>query len=409
MSVSFRPHQIEGIGAMNMNDCGIICLPTGAGKTLIGIGDVMESFKDPTTIHTICVVSPKILLACQLCSEYLDHMDSNVRILHVHTGKTSHYNTTNPKNISDWVNIHKNHNKLIFSTYHSLRRIQESNIKVDTYLMDEAHNSVRRSFYEHVQTAKSRSKRCYFFTATPKISHTVSKPGMNNKEVYGEIIYSVPATKLAENGYILKPKVVTKEIDNHENPLDRDHEFIKKIISEDHVNKLMISVKSTPNMMSLFTETSFKQTLKDLDYSLLHITSKYGAYIDDKKVTRDKFFRVLNMWGKERDKKFVVMNHSILGEGINVNCLDAVCFMRSMDIVGLLQNTGRTLRLDPSDAEAIQNGKIIAGDFSSYLKPEGLVILPVFDKSTKLLSVQIQSIMNSVFEQGQIVYSEIKK
>lgn len=409
MSVSFRPHQIEGINAMANTNCGIICLPTGAGKTLIGIGDVMNSFKNGVEPQTICVVSPKILLACQLCSEYLEHIDASVKILHVHTGKTSHYNTTSPKNILEWMNIHKSSHKLIFSTYHSLRRINEANVFVNTYLMDEAHNSVRRSFYEHVEIAKSNSDRCYFFTATPKISHVYNKPGMNNKEVYGEIIYNVPATKLAEEGYILKPKVITKEVENHNNPLERDHEFIKKILTEDNVNKLLISVKSTNNMMSLFTETTFNKTLYDLGYSLLHITSKHGAFLDDKKITRDKFFRILNTWGKDQDKKFVVMNHSILGEGINVSCLDAVCFMRSMDVVGLLQNTGRTLRLDPSDAEGIKTGKVIPGNFSTYLKPEGLVILPVYDKSTKILADQIELIMNNVFRDGKIVYSEIKK
>jgi superfamily II DNA or RNA helicase len=275
--------------------------------------------------------------------------------------------------------------------------------------MDEAHNSVRRSFYEHVEVAKSRASRCFFLTATPKISKVPSKPGMNNKQVYGEIIYTLPATKLADEGYILKPKVVAKQIENNEDPIKRDYEFIQKILEDEVVNKLLISVKSTKNMMNLFTETDFKNTLKDLGYSLLHITSQHGAFIDDKKVTRDKFFRILNTWGKERDKKFVVMNHSILGEGINVSCLDAVCFMRSMDVISLLQNTGRTLRLDPSDADGIKNGTVIPGDFSTYLKPEGLVILPVFDKATKIIAEQIEAIMNSVFKDGQLVYSEVTK
>lgn len=409
MTVSFRPHQTHAIHCMSQNNCGIICLPTGSGKTLIGIGDVMNMFGNSDESKAICIVSPKILLACQLCSEYLEHIDSDVKILHVHTGKTSHYNTTNTKNIIDWFNIHKNSHKLIFSTYHSLRRIQESNVHIDTYIMDEAHNSVRRSFYEHVEVAKSRASRCFFLTATPKISKVPSKPGMNNKQVYGEIIYTLPATKLADEGYILKPKVVAKQIENNEDPIKRDYEFIQKILEDEGVNKLLISVKSTKNMMSLFTETHFKNTLKDLGYSLLHITSQHGAFIDDKKVTRDKFFRILNAWGKERDKKFVVMNHSILGEGINVNCLDAVCFMRSMDVISLLQNTGRTLRLDPSDADGIKNGTVIPGDFSTYLKPEGLVILPVFDKSTKIIAEQIEAIMNSVFKDGELVYSEVTK
>jgi hypothetical protein len=48
-------------------------------------------------------------------------------------------------------------------------------------------------------------------------------------------------------------------------------------------------------------------------------------------VDRETFFDTLNEWGKDSDKKFVVLHHSILSEGINVHGLEAVLFMRSMD------------------------------------------------------------------------------
>jgi superfamily II DNA or RNA helicase len=108
-------------------------------------------------------------------------------------------------------------------------------------------------------------------------------------------------------------------------------------------------------------------------------------------------------------KKFVVMNHSILGEGINVSCLDAVCFMRSMDTVSMLQNIGRTLRLHPDDAAGMKNGTVIPGDLSTYLKPEGLVICPVYDKNTDVASRNVQSIVDTVFDRGELAVAEIKK
>ena len=37
--------------------------------------------------QTIVVVAPRILLANQLCSEFLEHID-NVEVLHVHSGET---------------------------------------------------------------------------------------------------------------------------------------------------------------------------------------------------------------------------------------------------------------------------------------------------------------------------------
>ena len=36
---------------------------------------------------------------------------------------------------------------------------------------------------------------------------------MNDPEVYGKVICNVPAPKLVEEGYILPPKVVVKQLD----------------------------------------------------------------------------------------------------------------------------------------------------------------------------------------------------
>jgi len=406
--MKLRPHQNQTVQDLKHHNLGIITYPTGGGKTMVGIADTLREF-EKTTPQTVCVVAPRILLACQLSSEYLEHI-KNARVLHVHSGKVQHYHTTKTKNIQDWMEIHKNHHKLIFCTYNSLRRIQESNIHVNTYIMDEAHNSVKQSFHEHVKTASERADRCYFFTATPKTSAVLSKPGMNDVDVYGKIISNVPAPELVNNGYILRPRVVAKYLESAiDNVAERDCNHILEILDQENVNKMLIAVKSTRAMMAMLSETSFEEELKERGYSLLHITSQYGAYIDGKPVNREKFFRTLNTWGKMDSKKFVVMNHSILGEGINVSCLDAVCFMRSMDTVSMLQNIGRTLRLHPDDAAGMRNGTVIPGDLSTYLKPEGLVICPVYDKNTDVASRNVQSIVDTVFDRGELAVAEIKK
>jgi superfamily II DNA or RNA helicase len=83
-----------------------------------------------------------LLLAEQFSSEFLEHIvDPMVRVLHVHSGETHHESTTNPDVIYDWaVQTWKRH-RIIFTTYNSLNRIQESGIDVDTIYFDEAHNS----------------------------------------------------------------------------------------------------------------------------------------------------------------------------------------------------------------------------------------------------------------------------
>ena len=88
----------------------------------------------------------------------------------------------------------------------------EADIEVNTIYFDEAHNSVQRNFFPATEHFSEVSERCYFYTATPKHSLTVNKPGMNWGDVYGQVICNVPAPDLVDQGYILPPKVVVKQL-----------------------------------------------------------------------------------------------------------------------------------------------------------------------------------------------------
>ena len=187
---------------------GTIVIPTGGGKTLCMIEDTKIHFKlFENQVHVI--VAPRILLAEQLCSEFLEQTDAHV--MHVHSGETEHFSTTKAKTIKAWSE-NVDGNQLIFTTYNSLRRIEESGIKVDSIYFDEAHNSVKRNFFPSTEFFSHNADRCYFFTATRRTSSTIFKPGMNDIEVYGDVIYRVPAPKLVEEGYILPPQIKSKKL-----------------------------------------------------------------------------------------------------------------------------------------------------------------------------------------------------
>ena len=163
------------------------------------INDAKRQF-DCVGSTTIVVVAPRILLAEQLCKEFLEIID-NAAVYHVHSGDTEHFSSTKPALIKNW---HRQayRNQLIFTTYHSLHKVQEAGIKVDTIYFDEAHNSVQRNFFPATEHFSAESNRCYFFTATPKHSLTVFKPGMNDGVVYGQVICNVPAPKLVDQGSV---------------------------------------------------------------------------------------------------------------------------------------------------------------------------------------------------------------
>ena len=392
MTITLRPHQREACDAMLKHNRGQIIVPTGGGKTMCMIQDAIDTI-DRLDISTIVVVAPRILLAEQLCSEFLEHINiEDVEILHVHSGETKHFSTTKVAAIEDfnhfcWKN---NRSSLIFTTYNSLHKVYESKIQVDNIYFDEAHNSVKRNFFPATEDMAFRATRKYFFTATPKHSVTIFKPGMNDADVYGQVICNVPAPKLVEEGYILPPKVVVKELPQGDFKLT-DSQNLLETIDENSLSKILIAARSTKQIVRLIDDSDFCNQIQRRGYSWMVITSKTGAIIDGKKVNREVFFETLNAWGQDSDKKFVVIHHSILSEGMNVKGLEAVLFMRNMDYIGISQSIGRVIRLGGSE------------------KTFGLVCVPVYDKVGIGTAKSVQAVVDTVFEQGEPAISVVRK
>ena len=374
---------------MQKYEKGQVIIPTGGGKTLAMITDAKQQF-DADGPTTIVVVAPRILLAQQLCKEFLEVItDPMVRVLHVHSGDTEHESTTKPAHIYDWAVQTWKRNRIIFTTYNSLNRIQESGIHIDTIYFDEAHNSVKRNFFPATEHFSSDADRCYFFTATPKHSATIFKPGMNDGAVYGQVICNVPAPKLVEQGYILPPVVRLTQLPQGDFK-QSDSKNLLDTIDDNTANKILIAARSTKQIVHLVTQSDFTLQLEQRGYNWMYITSKTGAIINGKKVTRDEFFKTLNAWG-ESDTRFVIMHHSILSEGINVKGLDAVMFMRNMDYIGISQSIGRVIRLGGAE------------------KTFGLVCVPVADKVGISTAKSVQAVVDTVFQKGEPAVSVVRR
>ena len=387
--VTLRPHQASTLNRMSYHKKGQVIVPTGGGKTMCMIEDLKREINQADYRRTFVVVAPRILLAQQLCEEFLEQI-TGVNVLHVHSGETHHTSTTKPEKIKTFCIYPLHLHTIIFTTYHSLHRIQEADIDVDTIYFDEAHNSTAKNFFPSVEYYSAEAKRCYFFTATPKHSLTISKPGMNDGYVYGKVIVNIPAPKLVDEGYILPPKMIVKTIDVREEQVN-ESEHIVDTIDDISVKKVLICARSTKQIIKLIDQTNFTQELESRDYSCMYITAKTGAYIDGKKVNRDIFFDTLNTWGKDPDKRFVVLHHSILSEGINVKGLEAALFLRNMDIIGLSQTIGRVIR---------------TGDNS---KKYGLIVVPTWDKVGISTSKRLSGVVDTVFNKGEAAISKVRK
>jgi len=390
--VTLRPHQKKALNAMLAYDKGQVIIPTGGGKTMCMIHDIIENQKYIDNGSTIVVVAPRILLAEQLCKEFLEVIDTtHTHVMQVHSGDVEFFSSTKPEQIHLFANTARTagENVIIFTTYHSLHRLVEADIEVNTIYFDEAHNSVQRNFFPATEFFSNDSDRCYFFTATPKHSLSVFKPGMNDPEVYGQVICNIPAPQLVKEGYILPPKVVVHQLPQGDFKLSDDKNLLNTI-DANSLNKILIAARSTKQILRMVSQSDFCQQLHERGYNWMYITSKTGAIINGKKVSREEFFKTLNAWGQD-DTRFVVMHHSILSEGINVKGLEAVLFMRNMDYVGLSQSIGRVIRLGGPQ------------------KTFGLVCVPVFDKVGISTARSVQAVVETIFERGEAAISVVRK
>ena len=118
--------------------------------------------------------------------------------------------------------------------------------------------------------------------------------------------------------------------------------------------------------------------LSSRGYSWMYITSKTGAFINGKSVSRDEFFETLREWGKENNKRFVVLHHSILSEGISVPGLEAALFMRIMNPIGISQTIGRVIRTDNED------------------KRFGVVCVPIYDRVGISTAKKVSKVVDTI-------------
>jgi superfamily II DNA or RNA helicase len=409
MTLTLRPHQQRMLDALLTAGIGRVTCPTGGGKTLVMILDCLRRLQAAQTPQTVVVCAPRILLAVQLYEEFWSELNGkvNATVLHVHSGEVDCHHTTKVREIVIHDSICKaaNSHQIIFTTYNSLRRINEAGIDVDLIYFDEAHNSVRRDFYKEVAAASLTARNAYYFTATPK--YRGGQISMNNTAVYGKELINVPAPELVANGSIIPPTIKSHVVDIERNKsllaAENDREVLIDIVSqldEDSAQKILVAAPNTRVLWRLLSSTNVMAEFAQRGYDVLHITSKHGAYINKQKVGRQEFFDTLDAWGKDPSRKFIMFHYSILSEGINVPGLTHCILLRNLPVIEMAQTIGRVIRLDKQDAADIQSGKIPAGQLEFYRKRTGFVTVPVFSNYGQQTEKRLQRVVDAIFVKG---------
>ena len=364
---------------------GQIIMPTGSGKTITMIDDVQARFVSPHD-RVIVVVAPTIALTNQLSREFREYI-TNANVMHVHSGGSGQFTTTSPPVIAKFCKI--SGHTLVFTSYHSLCRIIESNVAIDTIYFDEAHNSVKRQWFDDVKKISEIAGRCYYFTASPKHSLTDDKPGMNDETVYGDTICEVPVTAMIRDEYIVPPAlhVVTADsLVDGKYPADVDVTNLIKSVQDHDLNSVLISCKNTTQLFHLTNSERFKTFVNDNGYDYYSISSRYGCFINDKKVRRDEMFSHM----RANKGKFILFHIETCCEGINLPKLDGIIVLKKLSTIRMVQSIGRVLRLDKG-------------------KTEGKVIVPVYSKYMKRAEAPIMNMMERVYTLGQTPIEYIRR
>ena len=405
--MQLRPHQQRALDAMQQHNSGQIHVPTGGGKTYIMIADCLaRAAQGSTTV----VVAPRILLANQLCEEFMEFVSATwTHVMHVHSGETRHFSTTKPDKIALFNNTARaaGESCIVFTTYHSLHRVVDSGIDIDCIYFDEAHNSTGKHFFTSVFAVAQYAKRRYFFTATPRNTRSNAYGrGMNNSDVYGPVLCNVPAPELIEQGAIVPPTVVPFDTDlvrNGSNAHEVDKSNLIGVITSldpQKSAKILVAAPNTKVLWRMLSQTDCIHQLSEMGYEVLHITSKHGAYVNDKKVSREVFFKTLSKYGADSSKRFVVFHYSILSEGINCPGLTHAVLLRNLPIIEMAQTIGRVIRVDNEDRKSVAAGEYAAGAFAFYKKPCGFVTVPVPGKGGQQIAKRLQNVLDAIFVEG---------
>lgn len=408
--MKLRPHQQTALDAMLTASHGAVLVPTGGGKTLIAIMDLQRRLSASQRGLTAVVVCPRLLLVNQLCEEYMQVIDNtNVHILHVHSGDTHYFSTTKPDKIALFNNTARaaGENVIIFTTYHSLHQIVDAGVDIDVAYFDEAHNATSKQFFPKTAMVSQMADNCYFFTATPRQSKNPKGRGMNNSVVFGNTLHIVPAQDLIESGSIIPPQIVIHEqptvARTKANAHDCDANTVLEIVDNldaESGQKVLVAAPSTKIIWNMVAHTTLLQELSERGYDVMHVTAKHGAYINKTKVNREVFFDTLTAWGKDPARKFVIFHYSILSEGMNVPGLTHCVLLRNLNIVEMAQTIGRVIRMNADDARDIAAGKIAAGDLGSYRKPFGFVTVPIYGNYGAQIQKRLQAVVDAIFVKG---------
>jgi len=422
--LTLRKHQNEAVTEIwkDDNTKGKIVLPTGCGKTLIEAEVIRKHITESIENENIPVIkvnSSRILLCFQLFDDIFSHLRSHgieAQYVNYNSGNKddkeyavamrkegwNYRKILSTTQYSEVKDIHKQCQKdklplIVFSTYHSSEKFAKSKIIPTLTINDEAHNLVSNNFHK---AAELESGGNLFFTATEKITDSDNGYGMNNPEIFDNLIYTKSAKELINAGEMLPPYLHVVRSSNN-NRIDTDYKKMFESIIEAfnaHEKKIReVSYSAGDIGAKVLVVCRGQMDLKEMlkpevieqfkaNYPNIHLfalSSDFGICNDGEiynpPVTNMKKHHLLKtLKGLKSNDKALVFHVDMIGEGIDVPGITGVMPFRNCEESKLIQNIGRSTRLHPTDRKKFYAEEITVKDKSQWIKPYCWVIIPSY-------------------------------
>lgn len=415
-------HQADGLKAIESQlfdtdtNRGCVILPTGSGKSYLqalALNSYQNKRQGVSRIHAI--VAPRIQLALQHLNSFRDYQKDNsltqYRPFALHSGGTgddggdaSDYmiHDVAMRNINSGTSIDSiiqeftfaqnlKVDLVVFATYHSLDRLFSAveilNAELDYNVaglgqFDECQYLVSQGFGTYLTTTPFDKN--IFYTATRKTTaDSQNGLGMDNIAKWGEIVFLKTPVEMYNAGIILRPRLHILGVHGGDDELDVDEgiviETMKVHMSEAHESlptKLVVNTRGTDYIEHIWAGKHFKAALPDVD--IFKISSATGAWYynaatgEEESLSREDWLAKIKLVSN-----CIVLHYDIISEGVDVSGLTGTLMMRNSGMAKSIQMIGRVLRLCDVDRENLKNGLINVNNPFGWIKPTGLVTVPI--------------------------------
>jgi superfamily II DNA or RNA helicase len=407
---TLRPYQKEAVNESLKSSKGIVCLPTGSGKTAIQSSIIMKDHQTNPGHKVYLVLAPRIVLSYQLLKEYFSdfnsaglkfwyaglHSGGSVEIKEFEEARDGDLDfqdivvTTSSVSIKEEIQKAKVQNLpiIIFGTYHSAERalMSMNGRPFDIVICDEAHYLVSDQFEGLVKEEGIKADRLLFFTATMQTTSSDTGKGMNNKERFGEVILQRVPREMIEEGYMVRPRMhiikFDQDLDGKE-LIDNAGKIVAESFSQHEyitrrTGKIFVTCTGTPMMESIISSSEIRSLKRRRGVSVYAVASdpNIGNQIDGVKYNRQEFLRRLKEDGQDVGKEMIILHIDILTEGIDVPGITGILPFRSLKKSKFIQTLGRASRMSPDDLESFAEGEYTHQDLSEMMKPYAWVMIP---------------------------------